>query len=480
MNGIVQRYNRVLLCLVLCFVNACIPPQGSADIDPKLECATILHRLPAQNQPNAIEIRITAHSYRETCWRLYSPVLAAPKVTAYAIHAIAEPFDMAGIPNQPVMEQLLRAGNAPDLMHFPEPALPALAAAGYLTPLDDCRQQYREFDDILEPAWRAVTWQQRIWGIPHQISLFHLYFNQTLLQQLDWSPQAIAQLPARIARGEFTLEDLTQVAQTAIAAKVVAPGFGYWPYLDDPWTLQLTYIAYGGRLFAADQEKLVITKQALTAAFAFHHNTLHSGITHPSFADPQHTFLDKTMWEDAVAHGRVLFWVGGNHNWAWLTDEYRDDFAATSTPHTPPGYALYPAGTSKYLGVALITGTGIYVVPSAKATGRHHQAAVCALLAKTLTPEINVFNSVRSGHMSVLKAQLTHPAFQAYPFSRAQMAIWRQAQTLPSRDPGHKLYTSILQALLTAVQSELLTPAAATEQAVSRLQHQLGDTLIVE
>ena len=82
--------------------------------------------------------------------------------------------------------------------------------------------------------------------------------------------------------------------------------------------------------------------------------------------------------------------------------------------------------------------------------------------------------------MSVLKAQLTHPAFQAYPFSRAQMAIWRQAQTLPSRDPGHKLYTSILQALLTAVQSELLTPAAATEQAVSRLQHQLGDTLIVE
>lgn len=472
--------NRRFLLLVFLFLAACVPAQGNADIDPTLDCATVLSQQPPPKQTNAIEIVVAAHSYREFCWQLYGPLLAANQVTDYAIHAVAQPYKIAGLPGQSIMGDLLRSGAAPDLMQFNEHEIATFAAAGLLAPLDECKEHYPEFADILEPLWQAATWQQQIWGIPYQVGMMYLYFNKAKLRQLGWSREAIAQLPTQIADGEFTLADLVQVAQTAIAAGVVAPGFGYWPNVDDPWTLQLTYAAYGGRFRGSDPNKLILTQQALTNAFAFHRDALHSGITHASFANLEHTFLDKTGWEDAVAHGRVLFWVASNYNWAMLTTEYRDDFAASTEPYLPPGYALYPPGQHGQPGVALASYTSLYVVPSAQATGRHHQAAACALLAKTLMPAINARTSARSGFMSVLRTQLTDAAFQAYPFSQDQMAIWRQSHPLPARHPGYSTYTAVLNELLTAVQSDALTPTEATEQAISRLRSVLGPNLIVE
>jgi len=468
----------VLICLLL--LTACIPAEGATHIPPTSDCATVFKQRQQPDKPNAIEISVAAHSYREFCWQLYGPLLAAQKVTDYRVRAVPHAYNMIGGAYQQAMEQALDSGNAPDLMQFSSDAIAHFATKGALAPLADCIRKHSEFSDLLAPAWEAVTWHQQRWGIPYQIGLLHFYFNKAKLRKL-MSRAELDDLPARIARGAFGLDEMVKTAQKAIATGVVMPGFGYWPNIDEPWTFQLTYVAYGGRLFDAAHQQLVISKDALTKAYTFHRQLMVTQITHPSFADLNHSFLDKTMWEDAVVHGRVLFWVAGNYNKAMLTTEYRDDLEPDQNDlGALPSYALYPSGISGQPGTALVLYTSAYVVPSIKGSGRRNQDVACAVLAKTITPEINALNTARTGFMSVLNAQVVHPAFQADDFSLGQFSLWQHAVFTPHQAPAYAIYTSILNNLLNAVQTGELTPAIAAELAIQQLRNELGDDFIEE
>jgi len=398
-----------------------------------------------------------------------------------SIRVMPIPYNnQVGSSYQQAMEQALEAGNAPDLMQFGSGKLPAFAARGYLTPLDECTQRYSAFADILEPAWHFVTWQEKIWAVPFRVGMVLFYFNKLKLQALGWTNKEIDELPGLIERGEFTLDDLVAVARQAIMAGVVKPGFGYWPYLDDPWTLSLNYLAYGGRIFDAQTNKWIINKTALTQAYAFHRQLFTTGITHPSFTKLDHSFFDKTMWEDAVVHGRVLFWVGISANWALLTTEYRDDLAPGVDPQVMLGYALYPSSTRGQPGQVFWESGTAYVIPSEKASGRRNQAAACALLAQTLTPEINALHVARNGYMSILQAQATHTAFQDNHFNRALFQMWPYAIMLPRQHAEHDSYTAILNSYLDGVQTGELPVEVAAELAILQLRRQLGDALLVE
>ncbi|MFN8489166.1 MAG: extracellular solute-binding protein [Caldilineaceae bacterium] len=467
-----------LICLLL--FAACIPAEGSTHIPPELDCTTVLKQRQQPAQPGSVEVIVAARAYREFCWQLYGPVLAAQTMTTPAVRVIPSRYDMLGASYQQLMEQALINGDAPDLMQFDSNQLRPFAERGYLTPLGACIHRYSTFADILEPLWPFVMWRGQPWGVPYRIGMVLFYFNKLKLKELGWSQDQIEHLPQAIEQGEFTLDDLVSVAREGIATNVVQAGFGYWPYLDDPWTLQMTYIAFEGHIYDGATDKFIITKAALTKAYAFHRQMFTTGITHQSFAHLAHSFLDKTMWEDAVVHGRVLFWVGLGVNWPLLMSEYKDDLIPDVDPQAQLGYALYPSSRRSQPGHILWDSGAVYVIPSVRGSGRSNQEAACALLAHTLMPEINALHVARSGLMSVLKSQATHPAFQKNQFDLAQFRMWPHAVALPRQQPLHDVYTTILNSYLDDVQTGQLPAEVAMELAVQALRRQLGDALIIE
>jgi inositol-phosphate transport system substrate-binding protein len=475
-----QRQNK--LWLLLLFLVACIPAQADRDIPAELNCQSVQMRQPQTTSSGVIEITVAANAYRDFCWKLYGIVLAADQVQEYPIRVVPTLHNMVGPAFQALLAKAFTAGNAPDIISSTDVLVQTFAQAGHLAPLNDCVARYPEFAKIHPPAWSKVTEKGQIWGIPFEIGTFLFYFNKQKLAALGWSPDEIAALPRNIAAGQFTLHDLLTVAQQAIQLGVVEPGFAFWPHLDDPWTLQLTYVAHGGRLFDEQANKLVITQTALTAAYAFHQMLFQRGLTYPNLADPNHTFNDLVMWEDAVVHDRVLFWVGGNDNWPMLAFEYQDDLGAKIEPSELVGYALFPTAHRGGRGQALWVQTGFYALTASSASKYPlRQAAACALLAQTMTPAIAVRHSARSGLMSTLSTEAMAPYWQNYPFLKAQAQMWPHLVALPHHLPAYsEQYVPILNQRLAQVQAGTLSAAAASELAILELHRQLRDGLIVE
>lgn len=466
---------------LLLLLAACIPAQEDRDIPPELNCHYVQMRQAQTTRPHAIEITVAANAYRDYCWKLYGVMEAADQVDAAPLVVAPLLHNMVGPAFQEVLEASFNAGNAPDILSLSHTLVQPFAQAGYLYPLDECVRQYGEFDYIRAPVWRQVMWNDQIWGIPYELGVFLLYFNQQKLAELGWSASEIDDLPQKIEAGEFTLDDLLNVAQQAIQLGVVEPGFGFWPHLDEPWTLQLTYVAHGGRLFDEKTNKLVITQNALTAAYAFHQRMFQQGVTHLNLADPNHIFNDLVMWEDTVAHGRVLFWVGSNYNWPMLTLEYKDDLAPSVAPSEIFGYALFPPAHVDQPGQALWVQTGFYALSAPQVTNRAHQPLACALLAKTMTPTIAIRHSARSGLLSTLNAAEMAPYWQKYPFVKAQAQMWPHLITLPRQLPAYTdRYVPLLNKLLAQVQANQLSAEAASELAVIELRRQVHDGLIIE
>lgn len=469
------------LLFLLFLLTACIPAQGDRAIPAELDCQRLPTRPESNSAANVITITVAANAYRDFCWKLYGVVAAATAFSPDEVVVVPTLHNMVGPAFQERLVDAFAAGNAPDIIALSNTTVQPFAEAGYLTPLDDCVRQHRAFDAIYPAVWPQVTWEQHIWGIPFEIGTFLLYFNKQKLAELGWSAAEIADLPQKIAKGQFTLADLLNVAHQAIQLGVVDPGFGFWPHLDDPWTLQLSYVAYGGRLFDQATQKLVITQAALTNAYTFHQTAFQRNITHANLADPNHAFNDLVLWEDAVAHGRVLFWVGGNYNWPMLAFEYGDDLTPAIDPSAMFGYALFPAAQPGQPGQALWVQTGFYALTTAQVGKHAPQQAACTLLANTLTPAIAVRHSARSGFMSTLDPAELAPYWPHYPFLQAQAQMWPHLIPLPRHVPAYtELYVPILNNYLAQVQTGALSAASASELAILELRRQLQDGLLVE
>ena len=116
------------------------------------------------------------------------------------------------------------AGEAPDILACGSGEIGWLAEGGYIIPLDAYVEKHWDkynLGNILPRLWEAVEYNGHIYGFPQVIDSVQLiYFRKDILRELDWSEDEINALPEKVKRGEFTLDDMIEVAKQAMAAGV--------------------------------------------------------------------------------------------------------------------------------------------------------------------------------------------------------------------------------------------------------------------
>ncbi|MCE7983202.1 MAG: carbohydrate ABC transporter substrate-binding protein [Caldilinea sp. CFX5] len=431
-----------------------------------------------------IQLQLWAVAYGQYCGRAFGPVVAARQLVEPKIAVVAKPLSMLSDAFRLQFAQAAQAGRAPDITVANIGDLVDWSNAGYLVPLDRCRTQHTGFTNVIEQLWTTQLWQNQVWGIPVNVRLEILYFNKAKLKALGWSDRQIKELPDQIKTGNFTLDDLVMTAQQAIVAGVVEPGFGYWPHLYRDHMLQLIYLAYGGRLYDADQEKRVITQKALVKTYALRHRLTMEQITLPNFAESAgDTWQNGNLWHDAVMQGRVLFWTANTSDWREWTVNYVNDLGGLAYQLRTVGYALFPSAQPGVAGHALWNSATYYVVVAEKASGRTYQDAACAVLAQTATPAINVNLGMTTGEQTILQSEVQKPTYTTDPFNKGVAYMWnyavadsRRKATLLAATP----YTPLLVEFMEKVERGELPPDVAAANAVQRLRETLGDALVVE
>lgn len=421
----------------------------------------------------AVTLQVWGEANEVEHWRVDGPVEAAKAVTDFDI--TVEPLrDDAGWADYKKKFTLAAdAGEAPDIVLSGHEDVPVWGNAGYIVDFSFCRDKYPEYDDVIDSLWDSVTWNGKLWGVPQDTEARPMYYNKTKLAELGWSEEEIAALPDKIKAGEFTLDDMIAAAKEAVDKGIVEPGHGYWHRPSKGGDFVQYYFAYGGRIYDDAQDKLVVTKSALTNWYAFQRRVVEEGITPENYIG-----TDWAIWHDTVSHGGALFWNGGVWQWADWAANYVADEGGQDYLFGFIGYALQPSGIKGQPGVTL-SHPLVYMITSESASGDQNQDAACALLAKTTTSEINTLHAVDSTHLGILKSQASDPKYAADRLLSETLYMLDYNVYQPNHIMYGPWYDIVFDNMVKAENGEV-SPEQAAEDAITLLQTEIGDYLIVE
>jgi inositol-phosphate transport system substrate-binding protein len=456
----------VALLLAACTAPAA-QPGAPADAAPAAGEAAA----PADSGP--AEIAVWAQANNVEHWRADGPAQAAESVEDFDVTVVPTNDDSGWADYKKKVALAADAGEAPDIVLSGHEDVAVWANAGYIIDFAECRESYPEYADVIDSLWDSVTWQGKVWGVPQDTEARPMFYNKTKLLELGWSQEEVDSLPQRIIDGEFTLDDMITTAKQAVEAGVVEAGKGYLHRPTKGGDFLQYYHAYGGEVYDAEQDKLVVTPAAVEQWFAFQRRVVEEGITPENFIGTEFT-----IWHQMVSAGEALFWNGGVWQWADWAANYVADKGGNDYLFDFVGYALQPSGIAGQPGSTL-SHPLVYMITSPSASGKENQAAACAVLAKTTTSEINTLHAVGSTHLGILKSQSEYPE---YANDRLL------SDTLYMLDynfyqPNHVMYGpyfDILFDYMVRAENGELSPADAASQAVQQLQSELGEFLIVQ
>jgi len=366
------------------------------------------------------------------------------------------------------------AGEAPLVVISGHEDIATWGQAGYVIPLADSVAEIKarapQFDDIFESLWNSASWRGRVWGIPQDTEARPMYFNKTILSQMGWSDAKIAELPMEIADGRFILDDLLVVAAEAVEKGLVEPGYGYWHRPRKGGDYVQFYKAFGGDIYNAEEDKLIIDREALVKFYDFQRRCVTTGVTPDKYIG-----TEWKIWHDVVSNGKALFFNGGTWMWADWAKNYA--VGGEEALFENISYAYEPAGVAGQKGTTL-SHPLVYLVSSESASGSTDQDLAVRLISLMSTTERNTRHAVESGHLGILKSQTEFAPYKDSQF----LADVTYLLDNNFYQPNHVLYglwfDIFWDGMVSAEQGEK-TPEEAADQAVSLMKLEIEDQLIV-
>lgn len=420
------------------------PPPTSADY-----CGPPA-RAPAAG---ATVLTVWASAPRQHCLRLYAPAIVADSLPDIDVAAVEK--NINSTPYRHLLKEAAERGEAPDISFVYNGKVRELAAAGHLHPLTECAPRP-------EPRpWVMNGTGLHDWAVPFESDLLALYYNRALLERLGWTRAELDSLPARIARGDFTLENLWRVARTGRELGLVSTGAAFVPREDRYASFQHWYLSAGGPLIDLDADEISVDLRALEATFEVYDGLYRSDLLSRDYTRPAMQNLGNRMvLRDALAHGRLLFAHAETSAWRrMMMDHVPDPLALARTI----GMAPLPAAVDGGPGSVLVRSTGSYVIFAERASGRTHQQAACTLLRAVQ----------RSTLVRVHARNTAQPAVEADGFWMPEaLAALRGVPVLwsPLAHPDVHAYLETLRAAVTRYSPERSNPAVAAAELAAELQ----------
>jgi inositol-phosphate transport system substrate-binding protein len=458
----------LLCCAFIVLITACLRQPGSTP--------TLCPPTPTPS-PADTEIVVWAVSSSRNCWYHHAAVVAAQRLPAHDLQVRLTGGDIV---NSIAIRQLfdqLAAGAGPDLAHLDIATMAQLQEDGYLVPLDDCVQHYPHFGGIRDEWWPLVTIDGQIWGIPFDSEVTLFFYNKTMLRELGWTNAEINALSQQIQQGNFSMPDVLQTAQEAIARGIVQPGFGYWPHTNRTRDLEDGYLISDN---VADPEygDFLLDAVALREVYDFQRQLGTAGVMPESVVGRlTNNWSSRLVYRDTIVAGRVLFWRLNLSEVARIWSHYpltAEQFLEMF------GAATLPSFRSGQSGTVHLSHT-VFVVPAEQATGRRQQTVVCQLLPHLIADDIGAHHATTSFRLSAAARAEAEPVLAQHPFLPQVETLLNagfDSQYLQTADAFH--YHTILTTYMLLAESGELTPDAAVEAAIAELRETFGKRLLVE
>ncbi len=359
-----------------------------------------------------------------------------------------------------------QSGNAPDIVQASAaPLIGVWATAGYIAPLSEATATYGTFKDVFPPLWNAVTFKGTVFGVPQDTEARPLYFNKTLLKKLGWSDAEIEALPKKIAKGEFTWDDLLAVAAEAVKKGVVEKGKGYYHRPKNGPDFLMWYRAFGGQAYDAASGKLVFDKAAALRYFGWLKKAVDQGVLERDRLDG-----NWKRFHENITAGKVLFFSGGTWNWAEWKTQWVKDKGGEEWLWQNFGFAPHPSYKKAGKAITLSNPQAYMVSVSSK-----HKELAAKILAFVMMPDLDARHAVGSGHLPVMQATATLTSDR---FIR-EVSYLLNYTTFAPQHPDFPKWQDALYRGVSAVESGQVSPKEAVEVVAAEMKRALKDQVVI-
>ncbi|WP_237212646.1 ABC transporter substrate-binding protein [Ruegeria lacuscaerulensis] len=360
------------------------------------------------------------------------------------------------------------AGTAPNIVVTSHLDIAPWSQAGYIVPAED----YLDFDawplnDIYPNLLEIAAYNGIQWGLPQDAESRPFFFWKDTMRGIGYSDEDIAALPAKVAAGQYTLQNVLEDAKKAVEMGLVDEGYGFYPRPSNGPDWGQFYQSFGGVLQDPETGKLLLDKAAMEGFYQFFADAVEAGITRKN-----HLGTDWGQWYSEVANGKAATWHGGTWHYARYTGkEGNEDFFGTIE------FSLIPAGDEGGR-PNTITHPLVYLVTDQE--NDDHEEIAAQLVKIASEPRMNSLHAIKSAHLGIGQQQAN---IELYANDRWASEATERLLINANAQPNNLDYGAYSEAMfkgLEAAWTGVKTPAEAVAELEAELTAKLGDNLIVQ
>jgi inositol-phosphate transport system substrate-binding protein len=355
----------------------------------------------------------------------------------------------------------------PDIYVAAHEWIGAFVEEGLAYQLDTHIEQNPElYDDVIDTLWESVSYKGGIYGVPQDSEVRMFFYDKEKLRQIGKDEAFIESLPEKVNAGEFTMDDVLDLAKEVVDGGAAKYGLVHRPNVGPDF--QMLMASFGIDLYDEEQGKLQMSESRLAEFYGWLARGVEMGAipenmtawswdeVHASFRTEQTSFMK--------FHG---IWNIPPQMEARGFETAEDYFHAIGWMNSP---AAEQGGKPANLSHPII-----YVV-SGKS---EHPELAAYIVGLASQPVLNTEHAVTTGHTPINYGQAAMPKFIEEGWAlQAGTPMLAYATFMPNH-PGIGQYNAVVYKGVQAVETGRLDPKDAAAFVVDELQSELGDEVVI-
>jgi len=343
------------------------------------------------------------------------------------------------------------------------------ALADYIIPLDDYIAKYPEvYNDFFPALWNCAKFKRETWAIPQDTECRITWFRKDKLREMGWSEEEIENLPVKVEKGEFTLNDLAKLGQEMLEAGVVEKGKAIWhrPTPGGDW-FQFIF-ANGGEISDPETGKLVVDKKATLSLLQYIKKLVDLGLTPGAMSQIAWRDIHSTWTKGEIG----IFLTGGSWNWTeWQRAPYN---ISEEDEWKNIGWFPIPTAIKGEMPVS-VSHPVVHLIT--KASTHKDLAFLIVTLASSI--DLNTKHALGSGHLAVRESQLGYRPYVEAEYAKEITKILKFTHFCPNHSKAPFYWETLFEAIA-GVETGEVGPEEALNFWVDRMKSELGDQVIVK
>jgi len=358
-------------------------------------------------------------------------------------------------------------GDTPDIIVAAHEWIGAFAEAGLAANLEDHISGNSDlYGDVIPQLWNSVKYKGDRYGIPQDSEVRMFFINNDMLRKAGKSEEFISGLSDAVNAGEFTMDDMCDLAAEVVASGAAELGLLHRPNVGPDF--QMAMAAFGIDLYNDKEAKLQITKSGLLDYYTWLKSCVDKGAIPADMTTYSWDTVHAAFRGDKAFSKFHGIWNLGAQLEAFGIDPLDKDayFRKITWINAPAGEK---GGEPKNLSHPIV-----YVVGD---TPNKDMAALLVALASQPVP--NTKHAVGTNHTPINYGQAAMPDFIERGWGLvAGVPLLEYAEFMPNH-PKIGQYNAITFQGVAAVETGEMSPAEAVDFVIEELETELGDDIII-